>query len=165
MSKKIPDTTRVLELKLQSLYDIEKQLERALPKCARIAVDESLKEGLKAHLQETKEHSKRLEEAFTLLGVKTRKIKSEGMQGIIADAIWITDAQGDSALTDTMLASAMLYAEHYEMAGYVGAAEVAEHLGLKEINQLLLQTCKEEKAAAKKLSDALKKSLKASTAV
>ncbi len=53
---------------IRGLYDVEKQLVRALPKMAKAAESEELAEGLRSHLVETNEHVSRLEQIFDLCG-------------------------------------------------------------------------------------------------
>ncbi len=51
-----------------------------------------------------------------------------------------------------MLASAARYAEHYEMAGYMGAIAWAKSLGQNDIVPLLQDTLSEEQGADQKLT-------------
>lgn len=156
MAQKLTDARKVFEIKLQSLYDVEKQLERALPRMAKAATNPELKEDFMTHYKETKEHSNRLEKIFKLLDGKPKKLKSEGIRGVILDAEWVAEATGDDTLRDAMLASAARYAEHYEMAGYLTACDQASLLDLPEIESLLRETLMEEEAADKKLAKALR---------
>ena len=48
---------------LRDLYNAEKQLVKALPKMAKKASDEDLKQAFTTHLEETKGHVERLEES------------------------------------------------------------------------------------------------------
>jgi ferritin-like metal-binding protein YciE len=156
MAQKLTDARKVFEIKLQSLYDIEKQLERALPKMAKAATDPKLKEGFMTHFKETKEHSARLEKVFKLLDGKPKKLKSEGIRGIILDGEWVAETTGDDALRDAMLATSARYAEHYEMAGYLTACDQASLLDLPEIESLLRETLMEEEETDKKLAKAMR---------
>ncbi len=53
---------------LKDLYHAENQLVKALPKMAKAATNRDLKNGFTAHLEQTRGHVARLEEAFRLLG-------------------------------------------------------------------------------------------------
>jgi len=53
---------------LADLYDAEKQLIKALPKMAKAAEHEELKDGFETHLEETEEHVRRLEQVFKIFG-------------------------------------------------------------------------------------------------
>ena len=52
---------------LKDLYSAENQLVKALPKMAKAANSEELREEFEAHLEQTKEHVQRLEQIFELL--------------------------------------------------------------------------------------------------
>ena len=53
---------------LRDLYDAEKQLVKALPKVAKAASSEKLRQAIGEHLEETKAQVQRLEDAFARLG-------------------------------------------------------------------------------------------------
>ncbi len=52
---------------LKDLYSAEQQLVKALPKMAKAASNQDLKNGFTEHLEQTKGHVERLEEAFSYL--------------------------------------------------------------------------------------------------
>jgi ferritin-like metal-binding protein YciE len=155
--KKITEQKDVFVLKLQSLYDIEKELEKALPKMAKMASDQELVDGFNAHLEVTKEHAKRLEQIFDMIGEAPAKVKSESIRGIEEDTNWITKTNSSSSLKDTMIASAARNAEHLEMAGYMSAILEAKQLGLTQAEEILNENLKDEQFADKKLEEAMQK--------
>src|SRR5437879_1509513 len=53
---------------LADIYDAEKQLVKALPKIAKAASHEELKEAFESHLEETENHVTRLEQVFGSIG-------------------------------------------------------------------------------------------------
>ena len=134
---------------LMDLYDAEKQLLKALPKMAKAAEHEELKEAFDSHLHETEEHVRRLEQVFKLMEqpVKTKKCKA--MQGLIEEGEeLISEEEGDAALI-----CAAQKVEHYEIAGYGTLRTWADLLGRKEAAQLLEFTLDEEKQADQKLTE------------
>jgi ferritin-like metal-binding protein YciE len=143
----------LLVMKLNSLYDIENNLVEALPGMAEASTDPDLKQAFLDHLEETRNHLTRLEEALEMLGEKPEKIKVAGIRGIVDDAKWIIkNIEGEAAL-DSNLIRAAQYAEHYEMAGYRGAIAWAEMLGKDDVASLLQETLDEEMEADSKLED------------
>jgi ferritin-like metal-binding protein YciE len=139
-------------LKLQSLYDVEQELVKVLPKLAKSASNEELSAAFEEHRKETEGQVKRLEKAFKLLGEKPKKEKVEGIRGITEDGSWILkNVKGDAA-RDAALIGAAQYAEHYEIAGYGTAAEWARIMEHDEVCQLLEETLAEEEAANEKLN-------------
>jgi ferritin-like metal-binding protein YciE len=144
----------LLITKLSVLLDIEKELIKALPKLAKAATDKDLSQGFKMHLEETKGHAKRVEEALRHLGAKPeRGMSSAGIRGIVEDGAWVIKNVKPKEARDANLIAAASYAEHYEMAGYVAAREWAKLLGHTRVAELLDQNLQEEVAADKKMSE------------
>jgi ferritin-like metal-binding protein YciE len=137
---------------LKDLYSAEKQITKALPKLAKAAASEELKEAFQSHLEETRGHVERLDRIFEMLGKSPRGKMCRGMQGVIEEGSEILEESGKGALRDAALISAAQRVEHYEMAGYGSVREYAKILGQKEIASLLEETLEEEKAADKKLN-------------
>jgi ferritin-like metal-binding protein YciE len=139
-------------IKLNTLYDIEHVLVKALPTIAKATTNKELRDGLVIHAEETKEQIRRLEGIYKMIGVKTSKLKSEGIRGIVEDCTWVINAIPLKDARDAHLVRALQYAEHYEIAGYIGAIAWAHTLGEIDIAAMLNETLQEEKAADEKLA-------------
>ena len=137
---------------LRDLYNAEKQLTRALPKLAKNASSDQLRDLLETHLEETEQQVARLEDAFEMLGEKARGKHCDGMAGIIEEGNSMLQEDFDGAVLDAAIIASAQRAEHYEMGAYGSVMAWAKVLGLKELAALLDQTLEEEKAADKKLS-------------
>jgi len=154
---KIKSGTDILELKLGELYDIEKQVEKALGKIIRKTTAEDLKEGFEHHLSETQTQITRLESAFEILEVKPHKVKSEGIRGIVSDEEAFLFADISSEIKDILLATGARKVEHYETACYASALELARLLGHPDIERLLRDSCVEEEATDDRLAEIVQK--------
>lgn len=137
---------------LKDLYNAEKQLIKALPKMAKAASNEKLKEGFELHLEETREHANRLEKLLSSHKQTTRGPKCKAMEGLIKEGSEMIEEEGDPEVIDAGLICAAQRVEHYEIAGYGCARSFAELLGDKEGQKILQQTLDEEGATDKKLS-------------
>src|SRR5215471_10974907 len=71
---------------LQDVYHAEKQLVRALPKVAKNTANSELQEAFTNHLEETKGHVDRLEQAFEMIDKKAKAKKCDAMLGLVAEA-------------------------------------------------------------------------------
>ncbi len=139
---------------LKDIYWAEKKLVQTLPKLAKAATSEELRDAFTNHLEETKEHVSRLEQAFQLLGAKAEAKKCDAMEGITEEGTsLIEDTEEGTATRDVALILAGQKAEHYEIATYGGLTEIAKSLGLDEIAQLLETTLEEEKKADELLTE------------
>ena len=79
---------------LQDIYYAEKKIEKSLPDMMDNASDPQLKQGLQSHLGETREHVRRLEEVFEMLGQSPRSVKCPAIDGIIEEANEVTGGRG-----------------------------------------------------------------------
>src|SRR5947208_16179826 len=70
---------------LRDLYNAENQLVKALPKMAKAASSEDLKDAFEKHLEQTKGHVKRLEQVFEALGEKPKGKTCRAMKGLIEE--------------------------------------------------------------------------------
>lgn len=137
---------------LKDLYSAEKQLVKALPKMAKAASNEELKEGILAHLEETKGHVERLEEAFGKLGVAAKAKTCEAMKGLIKEGEEAIELDAPDSVRDACIIGAAQRVEHYEMAAYGTARAFAEALGEDDVVELLQETLDEEGETNKKLT-------------
>src|ERR1043166_5749939 len=110
---------------LKDLYDAEKQITRALPKLAKAAEDDGLREAFETHLEETEEHINRLDRVFKLFGEPPKGKKCKGMEGLLEEGReMIAEDEGDAALI-----CAAQKVEHYEIAAYGSLVSWAKLLG------------------------------------
>jgi ferritin-like metal-binding protein YciE len=137
---------------MQDLYDAEKQLVKALPKVIRTASSPELAEAVTNHLEETRGHVARLEQAFELLGEKPKNKPCAAMKGLLEEAQEIMLEKMSDPLRDSAMICAAQKVEHYEIAGYGTVKAWAEALGLDDVAELLNETLEEEKAANEKLT-------------
>lgn len=151
-SNKIKTGNDVLEFKLGELYDLENQVVKALGKLSKKVHEEELRVGFEKHRQETEEQIMRLEKAFELLDAKPRKVKHEGIRGIVSDGDELLSADSNEEIKDLLTVGAARQVEHYEMACYLTASELASQLGHAEIEELLRESLSEEEATDKHLS-------------
>lgn len=137
----------VLKEQLEDLHSAETQLVEALPKMAKAANHEPLREAFEHHLEETRGHVKRVEEALGELGVSNPTEECKGMKGLIAEGDEIVEMSGDPAAKDAALIAAAQRVEHYEIAAYGTVRQLADDLGLDGIRELADQTLDEESQA------------------
>jgi ferritin-like metal-binding protein YciE len=138
---------------IKDIYWAEKKLVKTLPKMAKAATSEELKNAFTEHLTQTKEHVARLEKIFGLLGHKPQAKKCDAMEGITEEgASVIEDTEDGSSTRDVALILAGQKAEHYEIATYGGLAQIAKTLGHKDVAKILEITLQEEKKTDEKLT-------------
>ena len=137
---------------LQDIYYAEQQLTKALPKMANKATDPQLKQGFLTHLDETKQHVKRLEEVFKMQGIEVKAVDCPAIDGIIEEADEVAGEIADKRVLDAALINAAQAAEHYEITRYGSLIAWARQLGRSDCASLLQKTLDEEKKTDAKLT-------------
>jgi ferritin-like metal-binding protein YciE len=141
----------LLEGEIKDLYSAEKQLTKAIPKMAKGSNNEALASAFEAHLKETEGQITRLEEVAKLLDTTPTGKKCKGMEGVIEEGAEALEEEGDENVLDLGIIGAGSRVEHYEMAGYTTAINLAKQLNQDKVVTLLSQSLSEEEAADEKL--------------
>ena len=137
---------------LKDLYSAETQLLKALPKMAKAASHEDLKEGFTEHLEQTKDHVDRLERSLKILGANAKGKTCAAMKGLIEEGTEAIETDGPDAIRDARLIGAAQRVEHYEIAAYGTARAFAQTIGETKIADMLQDTLDEEGQTDKKLT-------------
>ena len=137
---------------LKDLYSAENQLVKALPKMAKAASSEELRQGFEEHLEQTKGHVRRLEKIFQTLDESPKGKKCKGMEGLVEEGAEVMEEDFEGSLMDAALIGAAQRVEHYEIAAYGTVCAFAEELGEIEHASLLNETLEEEKETDEKLT-------------
>ena len=142
----------ISELLIDELRDIlhaEKQLIKALPKMAKAARFDRLRELFEQHLVETEEQVERLNECFSLLGETARAKACKGMMGLVEEGqeVMAEGEEKEDAPADLALVGAAQRVEHYEISGYTTAKNLAQQLRQGAVVALLSKSLAEEENA------------------
>ena len=141
----------LLENEIKDLYSAQKQLLKAIPKMAKGANHPDLQNCFTAHRAETKEQVARLEEVAKLLEIKPTGKTRMGMEGVIKEGVEALEETGDDTAFDLGIIGAGSRVEHYEMAGYTTAIDLASQMKSTAVVALPQKSLGEEKAAEQKL--------------
>jgi ferritin-like metal-binding protein YciE len=144
---------------LRDIYNAEKQLVKALPKMAKKASHDELKQAFTTHLEETKGHVERLEQIFEKLGKRAGGKTCKAMQGIVEEGKDMMEEDAEPEVLDAALIAAAQRAEHYEIAAYGTVRTYAKLLGDEKAAKLLQTTLDEEGNTDKKLTQLAESSI------
>jgi Mn-containing catalase len=133
--------------------DAEKQLLKALPKMAKAARSIQLQALLETHLQETEAQVERLNEGLQILGAPARAKPCKGMAGLVEEGeeVMSEGKEKEDAPADLALIGAAQRVEHYEIAAYTTARNLALQLRQPLMVQLLTTSLGEEQNASQLL--------------
>jgi ferritin-like metal-binding protein YciE len=137
---------------LRDMYYAEKQILKALPKMARKADSEQLREAFEQHLQETEGQVERLERVFEMCELRPRGVTCEAINGIIEEAKEIMSEAEEANVRDAGMIAAAQAVEHYEITRYGTMIAWARQLGMEDAASILQETLDQEYSADQKLS-------------
>jgi ferritin-like metal-binding protein YciE len=138
---------------LKDMYYAEKQILKALPKMAKKADSEELRQAFVHHLKETQGQVERLEQVFALCQRKPSGKTCPAIKGIIEEGEEdMKDAKDPDVLDAGMIADAQAV-EHYEIARYGTMIAWARQLGMNDAASLLEQTLEQEYNADRLLTE------------
>jgi ferritin-like metal-binding protein YciE len=150
---KLKDLHTLFIQELKDLYSAEKQLTKALPKMAKAATNEDLRQAFEDHLKETEMQIQRLDDVFADLNTSPRGTKCAAMEGLVEESKELLEEDSDPRVLDAALICAAQRVEHYEIAGYGCVRSLAQQLGLTKLANELQETLDEEKKSNEKLND------------
>jgi ferritin-like metal-binding protein YciE len=140
----MPELQELLTEELRDLYDAEKQLAKALPKLAKSVANQELKQSFLDHAEVTRNQVTRIERCFEALGERAKSKPCKAMKGLVEEAQEHLQEHEKGPMLDAVLMSAARKVEHYEIASYMSAREIAKALGQKEAANLIQETLREE---------------------
>ena len=129
---------------LKDIYHAEKQILRKLPKVAKAANSEELKDAFMVHKDETEGQIERLEQIFEMLGKRAQGKPCEAMKGMLEEGDEVIEDFKDSEALDAGLLASAQTVEHYEISRYGTMKAWAKQLGMRDAEKLLDETLKEE---------------------
>jgi len=162
---KIESLEELFVEELKDLYHAEKQLVKALPKMAKAATSDELRQAFLTHAEQTKNQVSRLEEVFESCDEKAKAKVCKGMQGLIEEGQETMEEDAEEQLADLGLIAAAQKVEHYEISAYGTLRTFAQILGNQDAVRLLAETLKEEEATDKLLTGISEKLLKEAAAM
>ncbi|MBS1660770.1 MAG: DUF892 family protein [Bacteroidetes bacterium] len=133
---------------LKEAYGGEHHQLQLLPLLKKAASSLKLQNVIANHLDDTREHMRRLEAIFEKMGYAAEGRVSEAILGLTraAEEVIATTTQG-SATRDAGLIVAAQKLEHYEITTYGSLAQHARTLDYDEIEEILESSLFEEKEA------------------
>ena len=139
---------------LKDIYWAEKHLTKAMPKFAKAATSEDLRDTFDIHLSETGGHAGKIEQVFKIIGEKAQTKVCPAMEGLIKESEEIIEStDSGTVVRDCGLIMAVQKVKHYEIASYGTLRTLARILGHNDAADVLQEILDEESAADKKLTD------------
>lgn len=141
----------LFELKLQGLYDAEKQLVKALPMLTNAATNPHLRLGLEQYLRETESQATRLEQMAASLGLSLTGSGCKAMDSLVEEGDQLLSLNASDEVIDAAVISVAQQITYYNIAQYDTVVCFAERLGYASVASLLSSSLAAEKNAAETL--------------
>jgi ferritin-like metal-binding protein YciE len=144
-----------LHLVGQALYVERRLVGEVLPKLVKQVADDELRSALAEHLEETRSHVENAERAFRSVRAEPTALRSGAFEGAVADHERTAKEVSQPVLADFFHAAAAAQTEHWEIAVYSAAIELASELGRDAAAKPLEDSRKDEQEALNKLEKIL----------
>ena len=152
MQKEIQTLDSLLIDELSDILGAENQILEALPKMIEAASSPDLKSALRDHLEKTRRHVERVEQAFEALDETAEAKTCKGMAGLLQEGAEMLRKPMPESIRDAAIIGAAQRVEHYEMAAYGVVRSFAKQLGRLDVAQMLQMNLDEEGDADRLLS-------------
>lgn len=136
---------------LKDVYYAENAILKAAPKVAKSVGHADLAAAIDAHVKETREQVKLLDQIFASIGETPAGEKCDAIEGLIKECDGIV-AEAEGVALNAGVIGALQAIEHYEIARYGTLREWAKELGNKKASDLLGRILDMEKAANNSLT-------------
>src|ERR1700746_2880967 len=148
------EVRELLAEELKDAYSAEKQALRCMQKALRKTSDQTLRDGIQLHIEQTQLQIERVEQAMEEMNVRPGRKVCEAMRGLVEEAQHeIEEHEEKGPILDLVIVAGMQRIEHYEIAAYGTDVAFAKALGETEVADLLSQTLEEEKQTDRKLTE------------
>jgi ferritin-like metal-binding protein YciE len=143
MLERIKNAQELYNYKLGSAYNMEHKVLDLLDASIDNAQDESIKQLLRHHQDETRQQISNIEQAFAAFGWEADKKPCISMEALEQEA------KAETKITDDRLKDAVILAgagetEHHEIATYDTLIMGAQAMGRNDVAQLLQQNLEQE---------------------
>ena len=156
MFEKLETPEQIFSFKLGATLTMERKLVDVLEELEAAAQRTEIKQALREHREETRQHVKNVEQCFQLLGEESDDSPCPAIEGLAKEGK-ATIKKTDESVVDAVILSAATESEHHEIAVYETLIPNAEARGASEVAALLSQNLEQEKHALEVARSAMRK--------
>ncbi|MFZ0385688.1 MAG: DUF892 family protein [Solirubrobacteraceae bacterium] len=136
----------IFNFKLGSAHKMEKKLLEVLEELEEAAQRDEIKQALRQHREETRQHAMNIEQCFSLLDEEIDDSPAPVIEAMAKEGKAMIK-KTDDALVDAVVLVAATESEHYEIAVYETLITNAHARGATEVAELLQQNLDQDKHA------------------
>ncbi|HEV7528157.1 MAG TPA: ferritin-like domain-containing protein [Solirubrobacteraceae bacterium] len=155
MFERLTTPEEIFSFKLGAALTMEQKLVDALEELEESAQRTEIRQALREHREETRQHVSNLEECFRLLGEEVDDSPCPAIEGLVKEGN-ATIKKTDEAVVDAVVLSAATESEHHEIAVYETLIVNAQARGADEVAELLRRNLEQERHALEVAQTTLK---------
>jgi len=129
---------------LSDMHRAEQVIVQMLDEAQGLVQNPQLKEGLRMHAEQSRQHAHRLEQALQQLGVQPHPVECHAVKGLHQELKDAQQAKPSPQVMEGLVLGGASKTEHYEIAAYTGLIEKARAMGQTEIARALEQNLQDE---------------------
>jgi ferritin-like metal-binding protein YciE len=160
MAENVTNPRELFLMQLGEMLYVEQSLsEKVLPELHEQVGNKHLRERIKEHHEQTREHVRNVERVFGLLGEMPRSKSSAAFDGLNRDHDRLVKKIESGELRDLFNAAAAAHTEHFEISAYHSLITLASILGEPDAVRLLEQNLHEEEETLEKVEKSVPEEL------
>lgn len=156
MFEKLETPEDIFSFKLGAALTMERKLVEVLEELEEEAQRPEIKQALREHREQTRQHAVNLEQCFKLLDEEIDDSPCPAIEGLAKEGK-ATIRKTDESVVDAVILSAASESEHHEIAVYETLIANAEARGATEVAALLSQNLEQEQHALEVARSAMRK--------
>jgi ferritin-like metal-binding protein YciE len=157
--KESPNAGELLVLELQQIHSAETQLARALPRLAKTAESQKLKQMLDQRLEQGERLIEEIDSVFEELEESPGRRKNVAAEGLINDAREHVQEVAPGPALDAVLIASIQKTEHYCIAAWGTARSLAEATQQQTAVKAMERALKEGKTMDEQLTELAEKEI------
>ena len=135
----------LLTQEVREIHSAERQLSRAIPKLAKAAGSEKLREMLQRRREQGAILIEALDEALEEMQVSKGRVKNVAIEGLIEDATQHVEEIEDEKMLDAALIGAVQKVEHYCIAAWGTTRSMGQLFGQQKVVEAMERALEEGK--------------------
>jgi ferritin-like metal-binding protein YciE len=142
----------LLTLELKEIHSAERQLSRALPRIARNASSQRLREMLEQRREQGAQLIEAIDEALEEIGTTRARKKNVAIEGLIEDVNQHADEIQDERMLQAAVLASVQKIEHYCIAAWGTAKSLGKLLGQQKVVEVMERALEEGKQFDKEMT-------------
>ena len=129
---------------LSDIHNAEQLIVTMLDEAQGLVQNPQLKDGLRMHAEQSRQHAQRLEQIFQQMGAQPHPVECHAVQGLQQELKEVQQSKPSPQILEGIVTGGACKTEHYEIAAYNGLIEKARAMGETGAARLLEQNLRDE---------------------